>query len=355
MKKFYLLSLIVLSISIISVFAQCDKISSQEVFEKVNKGFSDDYSLELSEKKVSAQSISFSPCSPLNYNCINSFQFCLINYSDQCYQSIKYKITINTPDGKVIHNKVYATKISLVPEGTIPIKQLLGNDVKSKWSFYQNQFPTNIEILKLDIDIKNTVNLMFKTVKDFGTSTLTEGKKKGIIERYEYAKKLDPKAEDDEARELYNRCNPNSVQKPSEEKGKQETTKIDPEFEKFWKEFQSAVKKNDKEKLISMFNFPYIDYFVDGDNPPKIKATKIKKMNPDEVPHFDYKAIKKEKYKKITLDSKDVAYKYLKDKTNPVFSFIGVYGGEDCDAEVYWVSKFNGVYKIFLCTRRCAI
>lgn len=203
MKKLCFLNLIVLIISNIYLNAQCDKISVEDAYIKINKGFKDDYSLDLSSTKVTAQNITFFPCSNSNYDCFNAFQFCLVNYTDLHIKSIKYRLTIKSPDNKTLLNQVYTENISLKPEGVIPIKQFLKKNIKTRWSFYQHSFPINFEIINLGIDIDQTTKLMFNSIKEMGNSSINEGVKKGIIERYEYIKKIDPSAEDNEAKIIY--------------------------------------------------------------------------------------------------------------------------------------------------------
>ncbi len=253
MKKLCMILAFMLLSGNTSVFAQCGDVSLSNVYGKINRSFKDDFSLELSEQNVTTQNVSFYSCSPLNYNCFNAFSFCLSNPTDVHYRSVKYKITIKTPDGKVLHTNTYTSNISLKPDATISVKQLLGADIKSKLSFYNASFPTNIEIFKLDIDAKQTIRLMFDGIKEMGKTSLTEGTKKGIIERYELAKKLDPNAFDSDVQKIYEKCSPTSTPTTSVSKEDKKQAYVPgtlEEFNVFWKEFQIIIKKQDKAALM---------------------------------------------------------------------------------------------------------
>lgn len=271
MKILYLILAIMLLSSNTGVFAQCGDVSLSDAYAKINKSFKDDYSLELSETKVTAQKVSFYSCSPLNYNCFNAFSFCLSNTTDVHYRSVKYRITIKTPDGKVLHTNTYTSNISLKPDATISVKQLLGSDVKTKLSFYNASFPTSLDILKLDIDAKQTIRILFDGIKEMGSSSLTEGRKKGIIERYELAKKLDPNAFDSEVQKIYEKCSPTSTTTTAaskEDKKQPYTPGTLEEFNVFWKDFQIMIKKQDKAALMENSIAKILD-ITNGGSPTK--------------------------------------------------------------------------------------
>jgi hypothetical protein len=143
-------------------------------------------------------------------------------------------------------------------------------------------------------------------------------------------------------------------------KDKKQEAKVDPAFTKFWKEFQSGVIKNDKEKIAKMISFPLREEFSNG----IVNSKDFIKFGFDQIFNKKIKSyiklinnislgkvIKKVEYKFINikdLNRKSTPTKFLpKGAEGYYFEIFQSSGGEAEFNDYYYFVKINGVYKLY--------